>query len=115
MLEISELYHERIDDLPVVIGICQRLNLVEAVNHHIGTHGLQAGLNNGQLCVGWLGYILSQGNHNKVSVEEWAEHHTHSLGRLLGQSLRSGEFGDDRLGRLLRRLSQDDHWNALEA
>ncbi len=48
MLDINEIYHERIDDLPVIIGVCQQLNLVEAVNHHIGTHGLQEGLTNGQ-------------------------------------------------------------------
>jgi transposase len=33
----------------------------------------------------------------------------------LGQLLRPGEFGDDRLGRLLHRLSQDWRWEALEA
>jgi len=115
MLDINEIYHERIDDLPVIIGVCQQLNLVEAVNQHIGTHGLQEGLTNGQLCIGWLGYILSQGNHNKVSVDEWSGHRAHSLGRLLGKPLRSGEFGDDRLGRLLKRLSHDDNWNALES
>ena len=115
MLEISPLYHERIDDIPALIGVCQRLRLPEVVNRHLGTHGLQDGFNNGQLCVGWLSYILSQGTHTKVGVEEWAQRRRHSLGQLLQHPLRPGEFGDDRLARLLHRLSQDHRWEPLEA
>lgn len=115
MPEISELYHERIDDIPVIVGVCQQLHLSELVHQHLGTHGLQNGLNNGQLCVGWLSYILSQGKHTKVGVEEWAQRRSQSLGHLLNQGLGCGEFGDDRLGRLLHRLSQDRCWEALEA
>ncbi|GAC1470139.1 MAG: hypothetical protein NVSMB70_15240 [Chamaesiphon sp.] len=73
MAEITNVSHERIDDIPCVIGLCQQLRWVEVLNRQLGTHGLQQGLNNGQLCVGWLGYILSQANHHKVAVEEWAE------------------------------------------
>jgi transposase len=115
MLKLSDLYHERIDEIPVIVGVCQRLHLAELVHKHLGTHGLQDGLNNGQLCIGWLSYILSQGTHTKVGVEEWADHRCHGLGKLLQQPLRTGEFGDDRLGRLLHRLSQDWRWEALEA
>ncbi len=118
MGEISNLEHERIDDIPMIVGICQQLQLAEVVHRHLGTHGLQSGLNNGQLCVGWLIYVLSQGSHTKVGVEEWSQCRCHSLGHLLHllhQSLRPGEFGDDRLGRLLHRLSQDKRWKDLEA
>jgi hypothetical protein len=52
MLEISDLYHEQIDDIPTIVGVCQRLQLAEVMHRHLGTHGLQGGLNNGQLCVG---------------------------------------------------------------
>jgi hypothetical protein len=98
ILKLSDLYHEQIDEIPVIVGVCQRLHLAELVHKYLGTHGLQDGLNNGQLCMGWLSCILSQGTYTKVGVEEWTDHRCHGLGKLLQQLLRTGEFGDDRLG-----------------
>ena len=115
MTAISNIIHERIDDIPVIIGVAQRLGLSVVLNRHLGTHGLQQGLNNGQLAVGWLTYILSQADHRKVAVQEWSNAIPYSLGQLLGQPLRAIDFSDDRLGGVLRRLSDDKCWFALEA
>ena len=52
------LHHERVDDVPCIIGLANRLRLAEVLHHHMGTHGLQQGLHNGQLVVGWLAYLL---------------------------------------------------------
>jgi transposase len=114
MAPILTLRHERVDDIPVIIGLAHQLHLAEILDAHLGTHGLQAGLNNGQLAVGWLAYVLSQGDHRKSAVREWANARTHTLGQLLGQPLREVEFSDDRLGGLLQRLSDDEAWEAIE-
>src|SRR5258708_4408402 len=111
MAEILSLRDERIDDVPLIIGLAKRLKLAEILNKHLGTHGLQQGLHNGQLAVGWLGYILSQADHRKSAVREWAHAALpDSLAHLLGQPLRAVDFSDDRLGGVLRRLSDDEAW-----
>lgn len=114
MTAITSIRHERVDDIPVILGVAQRLGLAEMLNRHLGTHGSQQGLNNGQLAVGWLAYILSQGDHRKSAVRGWANDLSHTLEQLLGQPLREVDFSDDRLGGLLRRFSDDAAWEALE-
>lgn len=114
MTEILNIEHERVDDVPVIIGMGNRLGLATILDHHLGTHGLQQGLNNGQLALGWLGYILSQADHRKSAVQEWANDNAQMLGKLLGCPIREPEFSDDRLGGVLSRLSKDDVWAAIE-
>lgn len=108
------LRHERVDDIPVIIGLANQLRLAEILDHHLGTHALQEGLDNGQLAVGWLAYILSQADHRKSAVREWANARFHTLGGLLGQPIREVEFSDDRLGGVLRHLSDDEAWEGIE-
>jgi transposase len=88
--------------------------LAEVLDHHMGTHRLQQGLNNGQLAVGWLAYILSQADHRKSAVRDWANSLPYTLAPLLGHPIREGEFSDDRLGVVLHRLSNDETWDAIE-
>lgn len=114
MAEILSIQHERVDDIPVIIGVANRLGLADILNRHLGTHGLQQGLHNGQLAVGWLGYILSQADHRKSAVRDWANGLSQTLQHLLGQPIRTVDFSDDRLGALLRRLSDDAAWEAIE-
>src|SRR5271167_415474 len=111
----NSLVHERIDDIPLLIGLAQKLRLPELLDRHLGNHGKHQGLSNGTLAAGWIAFILSRGNHTKVHVEEWTHGLHHTLSHLLGQPLRSAEFSDDRLGILLRRLQELDDWAALEA
>lgn len=114
MGERISVYQERIDDVPLIIGMAQQLQMVERLDTHLGTHGLQQGLNNGQLAVGWLAYILWQADHRKSAVQDWANSLPYTLQQLLGQPLRAVDFSDDRLGGVLRRLSDDTAWAAIE-
>jgi len=99
------LTHERVDDIPLLIGLAQKLRLPELLDRHIGNHGHHQGISNGWLTVVWLAFILSEGDHCKAHVQEWADRHQRTLSQLLGQGLRPVEFTDDRLGIVLRRLS----------
>lgn len=114
MAKAPTLRHERVDDIPLIIGLANQLRLPEILDRHLGTHGLHEGLNNGQLAVGWLAYLLSQADHRKSAVRAWANALPHTLGQLLGQPIREVEFSDDRLGGVLRRLSDDEAWEAME-
>lgn len=105
--------HERVDDIPLIIGLANKLHLAKVLDDHMKTHGLQQGLNNGQLAVGWLAYILSQADHRKSAVRDWANGIPHTLEHLLGHPIRAVEFSDDRLGGVLYRLSDDETWDAI--
>ena len=106
--------HERVDDIPLIIGLANKLHLAEVLDRHMGTHGLQQGLNNGPLAVGWLAYLLSQADHRKSAVRDWANGIPHTLEHLLGHPIRAVEFSDDRLGGVLFRRSDDETWDAIE-
>jgi transposase len=114
MAQTRILHHERIDDIPLIIGLAHKLRLAEVLDYHMGTHRLQRGLNNGQLAVGWLAYILSQADHRKSAVRDWANGIPRTLEHLLGHPIREVEFSDDRLGGVLSRLSDDETWDAIE-
>lgn len=108
------LQHERVDDIPLLLGLMQKMHLDEVLERGLGSHHLHEGISNGQLTCGWLAFILSEANHCKASVQGWAENRQHTLETLLGQSLRPVEFSDDRLSIILRRFHDAD-WATLEA
>ena len=110
------LYHERVDDIPLLFGMIEQLKLPEVLDLHLKNHKFHQGLSNGWLASLWLIYILSQGNHRKCSVQKWAEQHQHTLEKLLGRPIRPNvELNDDRLEGLLLRLSKQSRWEAVEA
>jgi transposase len=108
------LQHERVDDIPLLLGLMQQLHLPETLERALGSHHLHEGISNGWLACGWMAFILSEANHRKVSVQDWAQSHQHTLETIIGQPLRPAEFSDDRLSIVLRRL-HDAGWPALEA
>jgi transposase len=108
------LTHERVDDIPLLLGFMQQLNFPDLLERRLGSHHLHRGLSNGWLATVWLAFLLSQSNHRKVSVQDWTRNHPHTLETLIGQALRPIEFADDRLSIVLRRLHDAD-WSALEA
>jgi hypothetical protein len=99
--------HERVDDIPLIIGLANKLHLAEVLDHHRRTHRLQQGLNNGQLVVGWLASILSQADHRKSAVRNWAHDIPPTLEHLLGHPIRAVELSDDRLGGVLEHYLLD--------
>src|SRR3954464_15039422 len=105
------LEHERIDDVPLLLGVMARLHLAEVLDRHLPRHHAHQGLSSGTLASVWLAFILSQADHRKSAVQPWAEGLHHTLEQLTGQTLRPEEFTDDRLGLLLRRLAAAD-WDA---
>lgn len=108
------LTHERIDDIPLIIGMAERIGLREVLDRHLGRHGNQEGYSYGWLATAWIAYILSEGDHRKSAVEGWSTQRKELLERLVGEPMRAAEFSDDRLGNLLRRLSDEAAWQAIE-
>ena len=111
--QVLILQQERIDDVPLLLGQMQRLNLAETLDKHLGQHPLHQGLSNGNLIVGWIAYILSQADHRKFAVQTWANGLQHTLQSFFNQTVRPHEFSDDRLGITLNHLADAD-WDSLE-
>ena len=55
-----ELTHERIDDVPLLLGLLIQLQFPEVLDHHLPPHPLHQGLSDGWLITVWIAYILSQ-------------------------------------------------------
>lgn len=109
-----EIQTESVDDVPLIVGMAKQMSLGDLVEQHFPSHGNQKGLNNGQLVVGWLAFILSQANHCKNAVRSWANKIPTILGTLLESTVRDVDFSDDRLANLLDNLSDDNAWKSFE-
>lgn len=114
MDEITEITHQRVDDIPLLIHLIEKLGIGRLIDKILGTHGNHHGISNGGLATGWLAFILSEATHSKYNVQDWAERHSQILEPLLGKPIRSVEFNDDRLTNLARRFSNDADWHQLE-
>src|SRR3954466_2385414 len=110
-----ELTHERVDDVPLLLGFLIKLNLPAILDRHYPAHPLHQGLSNGWLISVWIAYILSHADHRKSPVQAWADRLRHTLETLVGQDIRSVDFSDDRLTLVLKRLADLEAWKALEA
>ena len=110
----QEIVMERLDDIPLLISLQQRLGLDDVIDEAVDRHWLHQGLSIGQLVIGWIAYILSEGDHRNVAVEDWAVKHQEILGELLGTSLRRTDFTDDQLSQVLSYFAKDVAWQFIE-
>jgi transposase len=110
-----ELTHERVDDVPLLLGFLIKLRIPETVDRELPPHPLHQGLSNGWLIAVWITYILSQADHRKSPVQQWVDRLQHTLETLIGQPIRSVDFSDDRLTLVLKHLSDLPVWHELEA
>ena len=67
---------ERIDALPLALGMLQRMGVPQIVDAHLGSgHGNRQGLSYGQLTHGFSAHIITAQDHRLVTVEAWAQGH----------------------------------------
>jgi transposase len=109
------LVHERVDDVPLILGFLIRLQLPQLLDNHLKPHPHHQGLSLGWLITLWITYILSQADHRKSHVRSWAHKLHHCLQAVTGLSIREVDLSDDRLTLLLARLSHPETWNRIEA
>jgi transposase len=109
-----QLTHERVDDVPLLLGFLMKLQFPEIIDRQYPPHPLHQGLSNGWLITVWIAYMLSQADHRKSYVQEWVESLQHTIETLINQPIRPVEFSDDRLTLVLERLSDLAEWQELE-
>ncbi len=108
MEEEIKTHAEVVGDVGVLLGFVKQMNLPELLDHHIKRHHLDQGLSWGWVISIWLVYIVSQGDHRKVTVEDWIAQMHETLELLTGLEIRKSDFTDDRLTIALRHLSGDE-------
>lgn len=109
-----EVQNERVDDIPLLIGQQQKMEMAEVIDAIITPHWRRQGLSVGQTIMAWLTFILSESDHRLSYVEPWVATHLETLKRSLNPDLTVPDFSDDRLGDILRYLSDDASWTAIE-
>jgi transposase len=91
-----------------------KMGVQTIIDEHYSPHGNHQGLSVGWLATIFLSYILTESDHKMCPLQEWVDKHRHTLERLTGQTIRPTDFTDDRLGDVLRYLSQDELWQRIE-
>jgi transposase len=109
------LVHERVDDVPLILGFLIQLRLPQLLDNHLKPHPHHQGLSLGWLISLWITSILSQADHRKSHVRSWANKLHHCLQAVTGLTIRDVDLSDDRLTLLLARLSNPETWGRIEA
>lgn len=113
-LSPQQAHIERIDDIPLLMALQQRIDLASLIDAVIPRHWSWQGLSIGQLIVAWDTFILSEGDHRKVTVRDWVTAHQAIVQQMVGFPIRDTDFTDDRLGQVLTYLSDDSTWERIE-
>ena len=105
---------ERVDDIPLLFAELKRMGVQELLDKYFPAHGNRQGLSMGEVTVVWLSHILSQADHRMNHVQNWVENHIESIGQCLGKAIVGLDLSDDRLGKVLKELSDDSKWKGFE-
>lgn len=114
MTETLRVTSERVDDIPLLLTQLEHMGVQPLLDQHFPTHGNWQGLSLGWVTVIWLTHILSEADHRLNQVQSWAEQRLETLRRSTGQPVRALDLGDDRLGEVVRALSEDTSWEEFE-
>lgn len=105
---------ERVDDIPVIYGMLERMGIQGIVDGAIKAHGKWQGLSPGQVITVWRVHILSTQTHKMEPVQQGVGRRLHLLETLTGVAVSELDFTDDRLAMCLRDLSKLSAWHAIE-
>jgi transposase len=109
-----QLTHERVDDVPLLLGFLINLRFPQLLDQHLIPHPHHQGLSQGWLITIWIAYILSHADHRKCAVRAWAHGLRHCLETVTGETIRDVDFSDDRLTLVLQPLSDPELWDRIE-
>ena len=110
-----QIQSERVDDIPLLIGVMKRMGLPQVLDRHLPTHWNQRDLSWGWTATIWLAYILSEGDHRKVVVRQYVKSLPQTLSQVTGQTVNELDFDDDRLAVVLKHVSNPAYWHPIEA
>lgn len=115
MSERLSITTEQVDDFPVLMAQMKHMGIADLLNGQFPVHGNWQGLSMGSIATGWLGHILSVGDHRLNHVQPWVERNPQTVQRSIGQAVTGLDFSDDRLESVLDALGGDENWRVFEA
>ena len=110
-----QIITEQVNDIPLLIAQMIKMGLREIIDRHIPQHGNQRPLSWGWTAIIWMAYIITEGDHRKISMSEYVQEMQHTLSFLAGQPVVPLDFSYDRLPHLLKHLSNHAYWSKIEA
>lgn len=78
------LAHERVVDVPLILGFLIQLRLPHLLDKHLKPHPHHKGRSLGWLITLWITYVLSPADHRKSHVRAWANKLHHCLEAVTG-------------------------------
>ena len=115
VLADPKIRSERADDIPMLLGLMKKIGMDRIIDKHIPRHWKQRKLSWGQTAIIWLAYVLSEGDHRKVSVREYVKNMRVILSEIMGCEINELDFTDDRCGVLWEKFSKREYWEKIEA
>lgn len=109
-----EIKTERVDDIPLLMWQQRVMGIPQIIDKQLKINGNRQGLSVGWTVACWLSFIVSKADHRMSYVEPWAAEHIEILSRLVPMEVNVQDFTDDRLGDVLRYLSDDESWSTIE-
>ncbi len=104
----TEEWIERVDGIPLIFYWLEQIKAAEKIDAIWRPHTNWNGLSYGKLAVLLLVYILDTHSHVLCKMEGWVNKHRNVLEEVTGWQIGDKEACDDRLGRLLSVLGQDE-------
>jgi len=114
MQEHMEMGAECMSDVVLLLGQMKQMSLPDLLDHRISKYQREQRVSLGWVICIWLAYIMSKGDHRKVSVQDWVRGMRETLKQATGLQIREADFTDDRLTIALQHLSGDELWNQIE-
>jgi transposase len=114
MQEQMEIGAECMSDVVLLLGQMKQMNLPDLLDHRMSRYQREQRVSLGWVICIWLAYIMSKGDHRKLSVQDWVKGMRETLTQAIGLEIRDADFTDDRLTIALRHLSGDELWNQIE-
>lgn len=115
MSEETTVINERVDDIPLLLTLFDKMHIGDLLDRHFPTHGHWQGLSLGKVSSVWLAFILSQANHRLSHLQPWAAKRLHCLRACVpDEGLQELDFSDDRLALILDALGDDQQFAAFE-
>ena len=103
---------ERVDGIPLIVHWLLKMRVPELIDALWQPHSHWQGLSYGQLALLLLTFIIYTHTHKLSQVEEWAREHQHTLELSTGWQIGEKDMTDDRLGRLVEVLGEDEAQSA---
>jgi transposase len=108
-MDIPKITSERIDDLPLLLAVLQRMRVAAIIDAVLPPpHKNRRGLTYGELAMLFIAYMLMRCTHFLSPMQAWAQEHTASLTHALGKPVRPEDCSDERLAIVLEHVGNGD-------